>query len=50
MSCTAPAKQQFFTDLIKSMEGEAQKSEAAANVACERVNFVRSDTPHAAQY
>lgn len=35
-------KHSFFLKLIRGIEGEAQRSEAAANIACDRVNSIRS--------
>ena len=34
-------KHSFFLKLIRGIEGEAQRSEAAANIACDRVNSIR---------
>ena len=36
-------KHDFFTSMILGIEIEAQKSEQAADTACNRVNYVRLD-------
>lgn len=37
------SKYKFFADLIRNIEIEAQNSELATNIACDRVNKIRSE-------